>query len=248
MTSVLGIPIDVLSDTELEDLLLSWMHGTDQKTIMTPNPEMILAAQKNKTFRDQLIRADLHLPDAIGLCLAIRLQGNTMPKRQSGIDTLAHLAKLAQTEQKKILILGGAGDHAKRAAIHLAEDFPGLHVQGLNPGALDLLNGELAISNDVVEKINIFAPHIIALALPQEKQSAFFSRLPLLPSVRITIGVGGAADMLSGDLKRAPRWMRKIGLEWLWRLILEPSRIGRIFNAVIVFPLVVFYDNVTSHK
>ncbi|MFA6130719.1 MAG: WecB/TagA/CpsF family glycosyltransferase [Patescibacteria group bacterium] len=238
--SVLGIPVDILKTQELEALLESWFCDGKSHTIVTPNPEMILAAQNNSAFREGLIQADLHLPDAVGICyalLAFNLHAN--PTRHTGVDTLKLLVKLAEKNQKKILIFGGEGDGAERAAKHFQSIHSNLVIHGYNPGILALHDGHLELTDVDRAFIKASSPDVIALALPHEKQVAFFEHLSNFPSVRIAIGIGGAADMFSGALPRAPEWMQQLGLEWMWRLLLEPKRWKRIFRATIVFPIVI---------
>ena len=189
--------------------------------------------------------------------------------RSTGVDTLELICRIASEEGKRVLFFGGADDVAEKAAEQMRKRYPGLIIKGLNPGSIEMvfppttpqpLLGEegrhdagetrrrgASLSADVLDEIRAFAPDVLAVALGQKKQEHIIcSCLKDLPSVKIAIGVGGALDYLSGSVPRAPKWMRHIGLEWLYRLIQQPQRIGRIFNAVIVFPFTVIWARIKA--
>ncbi len=235
-----GIPIDHLSNKELSNLLETWLTGVRQRKIVTPNPEFILQALKCPWFLKEIQDADLSLPDAAGLRFAIAAEGlGKLIHRHTGVDTLERLAQACEKNDKKLLILGGEGGRAKRAAEFLKSKYPKANIVGHNPGTLLVKNGEMIIDDTTKDYLKAKNPDILALALNQTKQLMFMRHLNQFPEIKIIIGVGGAVDMFSGDLARAPKWMRRSGLEWFWRLIIEPKRIKRIAKATIIFPLIV---------
>ncbi|MFA6131577.1 MAG: WecB/TagA/CpsF family glycosyltransferase [Patescibacteria group bacterium] len=233
---ILNIHLHDLSNQELEKLFLSWLGGNEQKIIVTPNPEFLLLARRDKEFADILNRADLSLPDGFGLKLVSHLR-----HRHTGVDTLEHLAKLPVT-----MCLLGSAKNAMAAAEIFKQKNPQIKISIVDPNQV-ASTGE--VSETVLTEINKNSPNILAVGLGQGKQERFIVKnLARLPSVRLAIGVGGAFDMISGQLPRAPRFMRQMGLEWLWRLVIEPKRWRRIARAVLIFPIVVIYDKIRGLK
>ncbi|MEK7614806.1 MAG: WecB/TagA/CpsF family glycosyltransferase [Patescibacteria group bacterium] len=242
---IFGIKIDDLSNETLEKRLLGWLKGNRPNAIFTPNPEFFLAARHHPEFAAVLNHADLSLPDGTGLRFAVAaLTENSLVHRQTGIDTLVLLARLCTENKKTLLLLGGADNAAELAGNSLTHRFPELIVQAVNPGFVSS-----SISTELVSEINSMAPDVIAVALGAEKQERFILQLKeKIPSLKIAIGVGGAFDTLSGKKPRAPLWMRRMGLEWVWRVVIEPRRFKRIINATIIFPILVISDTLKHRR
>jgi len=236
-----NLHLDDLSNQELEQLFSDWLNGNEPKIVVTPNPEFFLLARQDKEFAKLLSQSDLALPDGIGLKYAVAvLTGQKLKHRHTGVDTLEYLASTGV----RLALVGGKKETTEKAAENLKNKFPNSDIIVIDPGQV---SEDGTPTLEVIEKIKKNEPKILAVALGQGKQEKFIAKiLTKLPSVRIAIGVGGAPDMISGQLPRAPHFMRQIGLEWLWRLFIEPSRWRRIFRAVIVFPIVVFWDKLIT--
>jgi N-acetylglucosaminyldiphosphoundecaprenol N-acetyl-beta-D-mannosaminyltransferase len=247
---ILGVRIHDLSDEELDDELRAALDKETPTTIVTPNPEMLLIAQKKNAFKALLNRASLILADGIGVhYAAAALENEDLHNRHTGVDTLDKIIDLAQEEEKRIVFVGGKTGVAERAALMMKQKYPNLHIRGIDPGIVVQNNDGVVCQKQVLIDIREQQPDILVVALGQEKQEYFMDTyVPKLPSVRIVIGVGGAFDVLAGQLRRAPRVMRKMGLEWLWRLRLEPRRFPRIVRAAIVFPGVVALESVKRKR
>lgn len=200
-------------------------------TIVTPNPEMCLAAQRDSEFRDILNRADLAVPDGVGLLLAARFLGTPLRERVAGIDLLLQLAHEFAKNAWRIYLLGGASGVPERAAQALRVRYPNILIVGTDSGG------------EGIERIRQAAPDMLLVAFGQVKQEKWIAEnLPKLPSIKVAMGVGGAFDFLSGESMRAPRFLQRAGLEWLWRLVVEPWRVRRILNAVVWFPMAVIKE------
>lgn len=243
-TRVLGIRIDTKNKKEALALSRDFLLGNKQRMIFTPNPETLVAAQQNAYFKQALNDADLNLCDGKG----IQFFAKEPVHRITGADYVLDLCALAAQEKKKIYILGGANDDLlKQAVDRLKETYPELIVAGYSSKlslVVDKVSGRLHYDDteheEAVERIIMAAPDILFVAFGHEKQELWiYEQLPNLPSVKIAIGVGGSFDFIAGKTKRAPKILRNIGLEWFWRLLLEPKRIKRIFTALIVFPYMV---------
>lgn len=228
----------------LEDMLLQMMRQAGKgKRIVTLNPEMILAAQKNAALFACIQNADLILADGGGLRLSAFLLGARLRHRHPGVDILVHLISLCAATQARLLFLGKQ-EEMDQAKERLLSVMPGLQLSCLDPGKLQ--EGSL-LSESVIEEIRILRPAVIAVGLGHAKQEFIAEQLIReIPTLRVVIGVGGAFAMLSGRLPRAPRFLRRLGLEWLWRLGLEPQRFRRITDAVLVFPCLVFWSTVKT--
>lgn len=225
-----------------------YLTDSRQHWIATINPEIALKAYKDKEYRDILNKADLRIADGIGIILASRFLGEKLKERISGIDLIYDiLADSQKSSEFKVMIIGAEKDSREKAKEILKKLFPYIEFGvSLSAGKFNRENnGEIRKNNkenkEMSEELNVeirkSTPDILFVAFGAPRQEQWIcDNLPLLPSVKLAIGVGGAVDMISGKLPRAPKIMRKIGLEWMWRLLLEPRRIKRVFNAIIVFP------------
>jgi N-acetylglucosaminyldiphosphoundecaprenol N-acetyl-beta-D-mannosaminyltransferase len=218
-----------------------------QHFIVTPNPEFLVAAHADKEFAAILNHADLALADGIGLKLAALAQGQHLT-RIAGTDFVYQLCDLAAEKERSVYFLGAGEGVAKQTAEKLQRLYSTLKVVGAESGG-EVSNKSQTSSDKTIQHINEVKPDILFVALGQVKQEKWiFKNLDTLPSVKIAIGIGGAFDYIAGNVTRAPRWMRSIGLEWLFRLIVQPKRWKRIFNAVVVFPWLVLKSWNLKHK
>lgn len=240
---IFNIHLTDLSDQELNRLISDWLKGDQPKIIVTPNPEFILLTRHDQKFAKLLNKADLAIPDGIGLKYAVAaLTGQNLEHRHTGVDTLEYLASTGA----RLALVGGKKETTEKAAENLKNKFPNVNIVVIDPGQISETGTP---SQTTIEEIKKAEPKILAVALGQGKQEKFIAQiLKSLPSVRIAIGVGGAPDMLAGSLPRAPQFMRQIGLEWLWRLFIEPKRWPRIFRAVIIFPIIVIWATILKHR
>lgn len=244
--TVLDIPFDAVTLQEALQIVLERVEKHDtlrlEKTFFmaTPNPEMLLEARKNDKFRSILQKTNLNIADGTGIIFAaIFLRAGRLPQRVTGTDLMIEICKLAQ--DKKIFLLGGGPGVAEKTQKVLEEKY-GTNVVGTDGSAASPEHDE-----DLRRKINAASPDILFVAFGAPKQEMWLDRnLPHLKTVKAAVGVGGAFDFISGKAKRAPRILRKLGLEWLYRLIRQPSRIGRIFNATVRFPLAVLKSAFTK--
>lgn len=202
---VLGIKIDDVGIDAAVEVVVNWLKKPGKHYIVTPNPEIIMMAQKDQQLKNILNNADLAIPDGVGLKLTTDIVMTT-----PGIDLMKELIKLAANQGLTIGFLGGRDGVAKKAAECLLRKYPKLKVTFAQSG------GQVDQQCDLL---------FVALGAPkQEKWIA--KNLPKLP-VRVAMAVGGSLDYLSGRVPRAPQFIRKIGFEWLFRLVIQPWRIKR---------------------
>lgn len=240
--TMLNVPIDAITRAEARACISSFLDEEKSHLITTPNPEMLVASHRDPEFRRVLRSADLAVPDGTGLVIMSRLMGGRIPERITGVDLVFDIADLAAKKGRSVFLLGGDPGAAQAAAETLRARYPGLMVVGAERGGPITFDGQGTprIDPAVVERIHAARPDVLFVAFGHGKQERWLAEnLAGLPSVRIGIGVGGAFEFVSGMVKRAPKFVRMIGFEWLWRLIGQPRRIRRILNAVLVFPYLV---------
>ncbi len=247
---VLGVRIDDVSSERLKELLEQFFVSERPRLIVTPNPEFVLQAEKDAVFASLLATSDLALPDGVGLRFAVcALTPHRLEHRHAGVDVLVRLAELCRDRGDRMALVGGVAGSATETADVLRSQFFGLEVLGINPGEIDGDSERVLIPLDLISVLNTFAPRVLAVGLGQGKQErAIITLFKQVPSLKIGIGTGGSFDTLSGRFPRAPLFFRKTGLEWLWRLRLQPSRIQRIFRAVFVFPSHVVIASLRSRQ
>ncbi len=231
--NILGVEIDDLGAEEVIALALDNLQAGKKTFIATPNPEILVLAEKDRVFREILGRADIKIPDGAGLKLGAKILGQELKNRVTGTDLMEKLCVVSAERGYKVYLLGAQNGVAREAAGALNKKCVQLKIVGAeHGGTMDEWDNRV-----IIEHINAVAPDMLFVALGHGKQERWIvENFEKLLSVKLAMGVGGAFDFFAGRVKRAPRWMRALGLEWLWRLIREPKRYKRILTAVIIFP------------
>lgn len=240
--TILGTPVSTHTRAEACEVVRAVLTNGAQTTIVTPNPEMLVDATKNPAFAHALASATLQLPDGTGIMFASRFLGTPLTERITGTDFLVDILRIAADSKQRVYFLGAKDDTAARAAHKLQQAIPGWVLVGAENGGDKHIDASGMPQLDAVltERIRQAAPDILFVAWGHPYQELWMHRaLPQLQSVKVAMGVGGAFDFHAGNVRRAPKIFRTLGLEWLWRLIRQPWRIKRIFKAVIVFPWLV---------
>ena len=234
---ILGVKIDNLTIGEALEKIKGFLANGNQHYIVLPYSEFIVRAQKDKEFKDILNKASLSLCESRGLCLVARLcLQKSLKENIYGVDLINNLIFNFQFSIFKTFLLGGKEEVVKKAGKKL-----GKKVIGFEHGYQDL--------GKVIQKVNKVKPNILLVALGSPKQEKWiYNNLKKMPSVKLAIGVGGAFDFISGRVKRAPKFLQKVGREWLWRLILQPWRIKRIYNGVIGLSWLVLKSKIKDKK
>lgn len=231
---ILGVPFDPLTPGQAVDRLRSLLVGSAQCHVATPNNEMLVEARGNVPFRSLLNRTALNLADSTGVLWAARWTEQSLPARVTGADTVAALCA-ALDESTPVFLLGAGEGVAAKAGDALREKNPRLKIAGTHAGS-----PKDEDAKGMVDRINASGARLLLVAYGAPTQEFWIDKhLKEMPSVKVAMGIGGTFDFLAGTKKRAPSWMRGIGLEWLYRFIQQPSRAGRMWKAVIVFPLLV---------
>ncbi|MBI3282832.1 WecB/TagA/CpsF family glycosyltransferase [Candidatus Curtissbacteria bacterium] len=248
-TEILGIRIHILSKQEALQAVTLAIEKKNKLYAVTVNPEFVLTAQQDSSFAEILNRADFSFADGIGLVYASWL--NRFLNRTSsmlletipGVDLVDLLINYAGQKKLAVFFLGGDEGMAEKTARYFQTKYPGLVIAGFFEG-----NGREAGDNETRQEIAKASNKVGAkiaflfVAYGHPKQEKWIARnLPFTP-VRFAMGVGGAFDIFGGKKGATPSLLRRLGLDWLWRLCLEPSRFMRTFRAVIIFPLTIVFN------
>ncbi len=195
------------------------IQSEGQHMVATADSSMIFDAQSDSELRSILEAADLVTPDSSGVIWAGKRRGEPFPEKVSGVDLVARLCELSAQKGYKIAILGAAPGVAETAAEKLTLQFPGCNIVGTRHGFFPTESDEV-----VAEEIGALKPDILFVAMGIPRQEKFIARHKSLHRAKVAIGVGGSFDVYSGKAKRAPVFIQKAKMEWLWRLLQNPSK------------------------
>ncbi len=229
--SILGTGIDDISLTEAVDIAFQSMENSRGGYVVTPNTEMLLAARQMSALRASLDAAVLSLPDGAGVLLALRILGTPIRQRVPGIDFASCLLAKMAGQGRSVFLLGAKPGVAERAAGFLRKSCPGLVIAGTENGFYRKTD-EAAI----IERIAAAAPDLLLVCLGSPKQELWMYRNTHRLKAGLTVGLGGTLDVFAGDVKRAPIFLRQCGLEWFYRLLRQPQRIGRCLALPMIVP------------
>ncbi len=263
--NILGVKVSRVTYEYAIKIIEGFLTDEGKHQIVTPNPEFVVLAQKDLEFRTILNRADLTVPDGVGLRVAAKFlslptfnftivkffqllfQGllvgaaavfkpsflDVLPHTVTGTDLMLGLCDLASKKGYSVFLLGGRGGAAEAAAKRLKVRFANLNIIGTyEGGSWEEFEGKTA--------------DFLFVAYGAPKQEKWIARnLPKI-SVKVAMGVGAGIDFTAGRKKRAPGILRRLGFEWLWRLVQEPFRLRRILNATVKFPLLVFWQKLSQ--
>lgn len=234
---ILGVKINAVDLAGIWKLIEQWLDSSGHYYLVTINPEFVMAAQGDPIFKDNLNRASLAICDGVGLVWAARFLGRGRLWRVTGVDLVK---KILREGGRPVYLLGGQPGVAEA----VARRFPQGRIVGFNDGGRIDTSTYLLENNDkAINNINQSGAEILLVAFGQVKQENWIvNNLSNLPKVKLAIGVGGSFDYLSGQIRRAPKFFRIFGLEWLFRLAHEPRRLKRIYQATIKFSWLVIRE------
>lgn len=220
-TEILGVTFDNITLKEAVRTGAALLGEEGFHYVVTPNPELVNAARSNPAFQAALNGADLVLPDGIGVVYAAKLLARPLKERCPGIDFAAGLAEAMAQEGKRLYLLGAKPGVAEAAARNLEAAHPGLTICGTR-------DGYFQEDGPVVEDIRRSAADAVFVCLGAPKQEFWMIQNGPATGAKLMVGLGGSLDVFAGVTQRAPESWQRLGLEWLYRLIKEPKRIGRM--------------------
>ena len=226
-TEVLGIEFDDLTRQEAAQAGASLLDEDKFHYVVTPNPEFILAAEKDREFRQVLNSADLVLADGIGVVYSAKIQGTPLKGRVPGIEFAADMLSCLDERGGRLYLLGAKPGVAEEAGRRILERHPNITLCGTQ-------DGYFQDEEAVLLKVAAARPDLLFVCLGAPKQEKWMARWGRHTGARLAVGLGGALDVFAGKVERAPQAWQKLGLEWAYRLKQEPQRAGRMAKLPLV--------------
>ena len=220
---ILGVNVNSLTMAEAVETVKNFIEKGERRLIATANAEMIMRATYDVELKTILNAADLVVPDGAGTVWAAGYLGHPMPERVAGYDLSQELMRLAPSKKYKLYFFGSAPGVADLAKAKAEKWYPGIDIVGTRNGFFSAEDEQSIIADIKAKKPDIL---LVALGVPKQEKW-LYTHLDEL-NVPVSIGVGGSFDVMAGVMKRAPLWMQKAKLEWLYRGLKQPSRIGRL--------------------
>lgn len=228
---ILGIDIDKVDMKNAVQRCTQAIENNQKYFVVTPNAEIVVNAGQNKALYDIIKKADMVVPDGIGLVIGSKILRNPLKERVTGIDLMDNLLKYCNDNGKSIFLLGAKDGIAQKACENIKIKYKDIKIAGYHHGYYKGIHTG-AKGNDeekaVIQEINSAKPDILFVAFGSPKQEFFIDAYKDILNSKVFVGVGGSFDVYSGTVQRAPMFYQKHGLEWLYRVIKEPQRITRL--------------------
>lgn len=232
-TEIMGVCFDDFSVEETVSKAMAALKRGEKFFIVTPNPEIVNVAIKDEKYKDVLNSADVVTPDGIGIVYASKMLGGNVKKRAPGFDIVKGILNELSKTGGSVYLFGGKPGVADMAADNISREYPGIRIAGTD-------NGYFEDDTEIIARINNSKPDFLLVCLGAPKQEMWISRNIADLNAGILIGAGGSIDVLSGQTKRAPGFFIKLNCEWLYRLLKEPKRIGRMAKIPVFLLKVLF--------
>jgi N-acetylglucosaminyldiphosphoundecaprenol N-acetyl-beta-D-mannosaminyltransferase len=230
--SIYGIPFCKLGMQETVQLMTDMIRSGKPHQVITANPIMVMAALGDPAYKAMMQRAELIVPDGTGIVWAAKYAGNPVKERVPGIELLHELLRVGESFGWRFYLLGAAPDIVAETARRLQQRFPGIAIAGYRDGFFGPQEDA-----EVIRSIREAKPDVLFVARGADTQEPWIDRYKHELGVPLVMGVGGSFDVIAGKTKRAPRWVQRMRLEWLYRLIQEPFR----YKRMLVLPKFVLY-------
>lgn len=221
--SIFGIPVSKWGMRDTVNHLCEAVESGKPHQIITANPIMVMAALEDPAYNVIMQEAELIVPDGTGVVWAAQKAGEPIEERVPGIELLHELMKEGQQRGWKIYLLGSTKEVIQETALRLTEQYPGTAIVGARDGYFGPDQDQ-----EVIDGIRAVSPHLLFVARGADTQEPWIHKHKHSLGVPLMMGVGGSFDVISGKTKRAPKAFQKLRLEWLYRLLSEPSRLPRM--------------------
>jgi len=221
--TILNIPIDTYQSKEIISIIERELrYSDDVKTIFAVNPEKVMLAQKDPEFFSILKEADFLIPDGIGIVLGFWLIWGERISRITGIMLMDRILDLAAKKKFRVFIFGSERHVNKMASESILNRYPYLELVGTQHGYIPREK-----YGSLIEKINSLKTDILFVGLGSPKQEKWICQYKKFLKAKLCMGIGGSLDVISRRIPGTPFWLKKVGLEWFYRLIMQPSRLKR---------------------
>lgn len=242
---ILGIDIDNIDIEDAGNITKNLIENSNKscKIVVAPNTEFIMMAQKDKEFFDILRSAELATPDSVGVMIGGKKQNKPFKQRIPGQAYFRKVLEVGEKENWSFYLLGGKDDVPKLTAENVKKFYPNINIVGYHEGFFDKDSEE-----DVISEINRLQPNVLFVAMGAPLQEKWIAKHKNELKVDIAAGQGGTFDYEAGKIKRAPKFFQKLGIEWFWRLMLQPSRIFRMLVLPVYLIKITFTKDITKGK
>lgn len=230
---ILGVPFADITPEEAVEKAVSYLNNNGKSMIFTPNPEMVMEARKNEEFMEILNASTMNVPDGIGIVYGSKFTSSPIKHRVAGYDLVQDVFDKMKDMGKTAYFFGGAPGIADRAKEAMEAKHKGLKVVGTANGYFDDKR-----EKEIIAEINELKPDLLLVGIGFPKQEKWIYTHIKDLNIKTAVGVGGSFDVMSGNVKRAPKFFINHGLEWFYRLITQPSRFARMMQLPL-FMLVV---------
>ena len=220
---ILTVKVDRVTMDEATGILCGFFRQDETKMVFTPNSEIILNAYKNPDFAKVLNSADLLVPDGIGVVKAAKILKKPISERVAGFDLIGSVFEKIKISDYTVFLLGSKPGVAESAKAAMEEKFKGIKIVGCE-------NGYFTDDGPVLEKINAAKPDFLLVCLGSPRQEEWIYKNRDKLCCKVAIGAGGSLDVFAGTAKRAPEFFIKCNIEWLYRLLCQPSRFWRMLS------------------
>lgn len=222
-TDIMGLQFDNITMEEALDAAKVLLQGEHAARVVTPNAEIAYEALHDENMRTLLNSAELMLPDGAGVVLASKILKTPLKQKVAGVDFADGLLGVLETTGQSLYLLGSKPGIGELAAQKMMQKHPRLRIAGI-------ADGYFQDEAPVIDKINASGADVLFVCLGAPKQEQFMARHQKTLHVKLMAGLGGTLDSFAGTVKRAPKWMIRLNLEWLYRLIKEPKRFKRMLR------------------
>lgn len=222
-TDIMGLQFDNITMEEALDAAKVLLQGEHAARVVTPNAEIAYEALHDENMRTLLNSAELMLPDGAGVVLASKILKTPLKQKVAGVDFADGLLGVLETTGQSLYLLGSKPGVGELAAQKMMQKHPKLKIAGI-------ADGYFQDETPVIDKINASGADVLFVCLGAPKQEQFMARHQKALHVKLMAGLGGSLDSFAGTVKRAPKWMIRLNLEWLYRLIKEPKRFKRMLR------------------
>ena len=221
--NILGVGIDCIDSEEALTQIENFIADGNPHQVVTANAEIIYQANRNEKMRNVNNQAQMVTADGSGVVWASKQLGRPLRQRVTGIDLVNSICEQSARKGWKLYILGSAPGVAATAAVNIRQKFPGCNIVGTHHGYFNAKE-----EKQIVAELLQLQPDVLFVALGAPKQEYWIAEHMAQLQIPVSMGIGGSMDVLSGNVKRAPRWMQKMSLEWLYRLLIQPTRFKRV--------------------
>lgn len=235
--NILGVRIDKVDLKSAVSRVLLLLEKDGASSVFTPNSEIIYLAKDDEEFKKILNSSDLNTADGIGVVYASKILKNPVTERVAGFDLAKNLLPVMNEKKLKLFLFGGKEGVAKKAKEEILKDYPDIDICGVENGYFDS-------SDKIIENINSCEPDFVFVCLGAPKQEKWICENKDKLNAKVLMGIGGSLDVFAKEAKRAPQIFINLNIEWLYRLVKNPSRFGRM----LALPKFAFEVLKTSRK